>query len=90
MSTKITLATLAVLLTAISIQGAAYAQNYAGPAAANSQRIKLKIPSSARAEATPRSRGSMTPSTNITGESAYRGHFTLPEFDPQYHGSNGG
>ena len=21
---------------------------------------------------------------------AYHGHFTLPEFDPQYHGSNGG
>jgi len=21
---------------------------------------------------------------------AYHGHFTLPEFDPEYHGSNGG
>jgi len=33
-----------------------------------------------------------TPSTMIpkVDDSAYRGHYTLPEFAPDYHGSNGG
>jgi len=32
-------------------------------------------------------RGDSRPTRN---PAAYHGHFTLPEFDPDYHGSNGG
>jgi hypothetical protein len=30
------------------------------------------------------------PNPTVRNPAAYHGHFTLPEFDPYYHGSNGG
>ena len=30
------------------------------------------------------------PSRSARNPAAYHGYFTLPEFDPEYHGSNGG
>ncbi len=36
---------------------------------------------------TTRTPATMTPNVD---DSAYHGHFTLPEFAPDYHGSNGG
>src|ERR1700722_5665350 len=64
MSTKVTLARLAVLFATVSVQNAALAQTYfpAFPAAANGQssqtvnRLNSKIPSNARAQATSPSR----------------------------------
>jgi hypothetical protein len=55
MSARVTLANLAVLLTAAAIQTVASAQDYSGTAASNSQsshtvnRVKSKVPSDARA-----------------------------------------
>ena len=100
MSVKIIFATFAVSLAAVSFQPPASAQTYfpAFSDAANGQpsqtvdRLKSQIPSDARAQAAlPRRRGQLgAPNRAIRNESAWHGHFTLPEFDPQYHGSNGG
>jgi hypothetical protein len=55
MPARVTLAKLAVLLTAVAIQSVASAQDFSGPATASSQlsqtvnRVKSKVPSDARA-----------------------------------------
>ena len=97
MSAKATVATFAALLTAVSIQGAASAQDNHCRAAFNVHRLKSKIPSNARASATPsglpfqhRLIEYSGPTGVIRDDTAYHGYFTLPEADPDYHGSNGG
>jgi hypothetical protein len=97
MSTRFTLGTLAVLFAVAPANDQASAQTCfpAFPTAPNGQlsqtvnRVKPQTRSNARAQATLPSRRE-TPIGTMRDDTAYHGHFTLPEFDPEYHGSNGG
>jgi hypothetical protein len=97
MSAKAAVAAFAVLLTVVSFQGAASAWGNYSHAMFNLHRLQSKMPPNTRAAAAPsglplqhRLIGYGVPDRVIRDDTAYHGCFTLPEVDPDYHGSNGG
>ena len=93
MCAKAAVAAFAVLLTVVSFQGAASAQDNHGQAMFNLHRLKSNMRPNTRASAAPsglapqhRSVGYGAPNRVIRDDTAFHGYFTLPQADPDYHG----